>query len=254
MVVNNPVIGRKPVTTPTPSMGAGTVLAPTSASGLPGGLGSAIDKGLGNVGVEPVAGAAVETVNFVIDLTNAEMKRILPYLKKFGATKTDLSTYPNAKKYLQTNFDTLITNANGNLNKLISLFKSEATGYSTEKAKEPTLDQRTISKLNPASIGALIDSVYLSTIGKAASPEQIKQHLAEFEKINTGTVTSYKKVKNPKTGKMEDVATVTPSGFSEEVGKSKLEAQLKESNPLEYQRRKAFEFSNALNQVLSGGI
>jgi hypothetical protein len=53
---------------------------------------------------------------------------------------------------------------------------------------------------------------------------------------------------------MEDVATVTPGGFSEEVGKDKLEAQLKKSNPFEYQRRKAFEFSDALNQVLSGGI
>ena len=98
------------------------------------------------------------------------------------------------------------------------------------------------------------EPVWAIGTGKTASPEQIKQHIAEFEKINTGTVTSYKKVKNPKTGKMEDVATVTPSGFSEEVGKDKLEAQLKKSNPLEYQRRKAFEFSNALNQVLSGGI
>jgi hypothetical protein len=182
------------------------------------------------------------------------MDRILPYLKIFGATKPQLSVYSEAKKYIETSLSTLVESSESNLDKLISLFKSQATGYTTEKPKEPTLDQRTISKLNPASIGALIDSVYLSTIGRAATPEQIKQHIAEFEKINTGTVTSYKKVKNPKTGQMEDVATVTPSGFSEEVGKDKLEAQLKKSNPLEYQRRKAFEFSNALNQVLSGGI
>jgi len=253
-VEKNPVIGRKPTTVSTPPMGVGTVLAPVKTNTSTSLLDAAIQTGLGNVGVNTVQSTEIDATNFVIGLTKAEMKRIIPYLKKFGATKTDLSTYPNAKDFLQTNFDTLVTNANGDVNKLISLFKDEATGYTTEKPKEPTLDQRTISKLNPASIGALIDSVYLSTIGKTATPEQIKQHIAEFEKINTGTVTSYKKVKNPKTGKMEDVATVTPSGFSEEVGKDKLEAQLKKSNPLEYQRRKAFEFSNALNQVLSGGI
>jgi hypothetical protein len=253
MAANNPVIGRKP--TSTAPVGTGTVLAPAKPSAPTSLLDAAIQTSLGNVGVKPVQSTKVDAVNFVINLTNAEMKRILPYLKKFGATKANLSTYPNAKDFLQTNFDTLVTNANGDVNKLISLFKSEATGYGgTETAKEPTLDQRTVSKLNPAAIGELIDGIYLSTIGKTATPEQIKQHLAEFEKINTGTVTSYKKVKNPKTGKMEDVATVTPGGFSEEVGKDKLEAQLKKSNPFEYQRRKAFEFSDALNQVLSGGI
>lgn len=249
-----PVIGRKPKTTSNAPLGTGTVLAPVKISGLPSGLGAAIDKGLGQVGVDPVVSAEIDTTNFVIDLTKAEMKRIIPYLKKFGANKIDLSTYPNAKDFLQTNFDTLVTNANGDINKLISLFKNEATGYTTETPKEPTLDQRTISKLNPAAIGELIDGIYLSTIGKTATAEQIKQHLAEFEKINTGTVTSYKKVKNPKTGEMEDVATVTPGGFSEQVGKDKLEAQLKKSNPFEYQRRKAFEFSGELNKILSGGI
>ena len=254
MVANNPVIGRKPKTTSNAPIGTGTVLSPVNPAASTSLLDAAIQTGLGNVGVKPVQSTQIDTTNFVIDLTKAEMKRILPYLKKFGATKADLSTYPNAKEYLQNNFDTLVTNANGDVNKLISLFKDEATGYTTTKPKEPTLDQRTISKLNPAAIGQLIDGIYLSTIGKTATPEQIKQHIAEFEKINTGTVTSYKKVENPKTKKMEDVATVTPGGFSEEVGKAKLEAQLKKSNPFEYQRRKAFEFSNALNQVLSGGI
>jgi hypothetical protein len=252
----DPVIGRKPSPKPTTApLGTGTVLRPGSTSTLPGGLGSAIDKGLDNVGVQVVKSEEIDKSDFVTNLTDKEMQRILPYLKKFGGTKTQLSTYPNAKKYLETDFDTLIGAAKGSVDGLISLFKSQATGFGgTETPKEPTLNQRTVSKLNPAAIGELIDGIYLSTIGKTATPEQIKQHLAEFEKINTGTVTSYKKVKNPKTGKMEDVATVTPSGFSEEVGKDKLEAQLKKSNPFEYQRRKAFEFSDALNQVLSGGI
>ena len=104
---DNPVIGRKPKTTSNAPLGTGTVLAPVKSSGLPSGLGAAINTGLGNVGVDPVEDKEVDKINFVTNLTKAEMQQIIPYLKKFGATKTNLSTYPNAKDFLQTNFDGL---------------------------------------------------------------------------------------------------------------------------------------------------
>ena len=135
-------------------------------------------------------------------------------------------------------------------------FNSFASWLGTKKSgltpDEPQLPQRNVEPLERAAIYDFVDSIYLSKIGQLATNEEKKKHFAEFEAMNTGTVTTTKKVKNKK-GVLENVSTTT-RGFQEDTAQAKLEAEIKKNNPLEYQRRKAFEFSEEMKKILSGGM
>lgn len=122
-----------------------------------------------------------------------------------------------------------------------------------QAAPAPQLPQRQVQPLERATIDNFVDSIYLSSKGKLASVEEKDRLFKEFEALNTGTVTTTKKVKNPKTGVLENVSTTT-RGFNQDAAQAKIEAEIKKNNPLEYQRRKAFEFSTELNKVMSGGM
>jgi hypothetical protein len=253
---NNPVIGRKPTTAPTPPLGTGTVLLPKPSAVIPGGLGSAIDTGLGNVNVKVVKSEEIDKSDFVTNLTKAEMKRILPWLKKFGGTKTQLSTYPNAKKYLQTDFDTLVGAAEGNVNKLISLFESQATGFGGADGADtgPKSNGVTqyITKQAPELIAKDVDKFLLTTIGSEnINQESRDKIMAEINKmIEAGTTTTSKMDK--KTGK----TTVTQtSGYSEERAGEVVERIAKEAEPLKYeQQRQAtfYDFIQSADQMRGG--
>jgi hypothetical protein len=246
----DPVIGRKPSPKPTTApLGTGTVLRPGSNSTLPSGLGSAIDTGLGNVGVQVVKDSGIEKIDFITNLTNAEMKQIIPYLDKFGATKTNLSTYPNAKDYLQTNFPTLVENAGGSVKKLIQLFKDEATGYDTggdeDKVKSNGVTQY-VTKQSPALIAKDVDKFLLSTIGsKNINQDSRDKIMAEINKmIEAGTTTTSKMDK--KTGKT--TVTQTP-GYSEERLGAVVERVAKEGEPLKYEQQKQLNFFDFMQQA-----
>lgn len=129
---------------------------------------------------------------------------------------------------------------------LLNLSAKQATS-------KPQLPQRQVQPLERATVDNFVDSIYLSTKGQLASVEEKDKLFKEFEALNTGTVTTTKKVKNPKTGVLENVSTTT-RGFNQDAAQAKIEADLKKNNPLEYQRRKAFEFSSELNKVMSGGM
>ena len=121
-----------------------------------------------------------------------------------------------------------------------------------QSAPAPQLPQRQVQPLERAEIDNFVDSIYLSKIGQLATNEEKRKHFAEFEAMNTGTVTTTKKVKNKK-GVLENVSTTT-RGFQEDTAQAKLEAEIKKNNPLEYQRRKAFEFAAEFSKVMSGGM
>jgi len=241
-----PVIGRKPKVTSTPPLGTGTVLAPKKSSGLPSGLGTAINTGLGAVGVDPVEDKEVNKIDFITNLTKAEMNQIIPYLKKFGATKTNLSTYPNAKDFLQTNFDTLVTNAKGSVKALITLFRNEATNFGIEPDKvEPSGVTQYITEKSPAAVKDNVDKFLLSTIGsKNIKPESRKVIMDEIQKmINEGVTTTSKM---DKTGKVKTTQTV---GYSEERAGAVVERVAKESEPIKYEQQRQLNFFDFMQQA-----
>ena len=121
-----------------------------------------------------------------------------------------------------------------------------------QAAPAPELPQRQVQPLERATIDNFVDSIYLSNKGQLATTEEKDKLFKEFEALNTGTVTTTKKVRNKK-GVLENVSTTT-RGFNQDAAQAKLEAELKKNNPLEYQRRKAFEFSDEFNKIMSGGM
>jgi hypothetical protein len=242
------VIGRKPNTTSTVPLGTGTVLAPKKSPGLPAGLGSAINKGLGNVNVEPIEDNEITKIDFITNLTKAEMQQIIPYLKKFGATKTNIATYSNAKDFLQTNFDTLVGNAQGSVKKLIQLFQDDATGFSTgdaDKVKSNGVTQY-ITQQSPALLAKDVDKFLLNTIGsKNINEDSRKKIMDEIQKmIDAGTTTTSKMDK--KTGKT--TVTQTP-GYSEERAGAVVERIAKEAEPLKYQQQRELSFFDFMQQA-----
>jgi hypothetical protein len=118
---------------------------------------------------------------------------------------------------------------------------------------EPTLPTRAVSKLDKAKTFDAIEQWGLGKVGEKLD-DATKQELFDLlDKANTGTVTEYKKVKNKKTGKLENVQITSP-GLTAEASEDIVEAKLKELKPEEYERRKAFEFNNDLYKILSGGL
>jgi hypothetical protein len=121
------------------------------------------------------------------------------------------------------------------------------------KGDEPTLPTRSISQLDKAKSFDAIEQWGLSKIGQKLD-EATKLELFDLlNKANTGTLTTYKKVKNKKTGKLENVQVTTP-GLTAEASEAIVEKKLKESNPEEFERRKGFEFMKDMTSILSGGL
>ena len=136
----------------------------------------------------------------------------------------------------------------------LNLFTDQINTARANKAlaDKPELPQRQIQPLERSTVDNFVDSIYLSFKGELATNEEKKKWFEEFNALNTGTVTVTKKVKNDK-GILENVSTTT-TGFKESAAKAKIEAEIKKNNPLEYQRRKAFEFADEFSRVMSGGM
>lgn len=237
-----PVIGRKPTPTPTPT-------ATPQPTGVPAGLGVSIAQAAKNtrLNLTPPVNVGVETVNFVSSLTKAQMKQIIPWLDKFGASKADISTVGNAKKYLQNNFSTYVENAGNSVTKLIQLFKDDyipSADPDADKIKASGVTQY-VTKQAPELVAKNVDKFLLSTIGSTnINQESRDKIMAEINKmIQAGTTTTSKR---DKTGK--DTVTQTP-GYSEERVGEVVERVAKELEPAKYEQQKQLNFFDFMQQA-----
>lgn len=121
------------------------------------------------------------------------------------------------------------------------------------KGDEPTLPTRAISKIDKGIFNEFMDKLALSEIGMALTQDVKNKYYDEFNKLNTGTLTEYKKVKNPKTGKMENVQTTTP-GLTEADMTARAKAKLKKENPQQYELNMGLNFVNDFKSIMAGGI
>lgn len=237
-----PIIGRNPTVAPT--------VKPTPApTGVPTGLGVSIAQAAANtkLNIKTPTNVGVETVNFVSSLTRAQMKQIIPWLDKFGASKTDISTIGNAKKFLQSNFNTYVENAKGSLSKLIQLFKDDyipSTDGGDTGPKSSGVTQY-VTKQAPELIAKDVDKFLLSTIGsRNINQESRDKIMAEINKmIEAGTTTTSKR---DKTGK--DIITQTP-GYSEERLGEVVSRVAKEAEPGKYEQQKQLNFFDFMQQA-----
>jgi hypothetical protein len=243
----DPVIGRNPTAAPT--------VQPTPApSGVPAGLGVSIAQAAANtrLNIKTPTGVGVETVNFVSSLTRAQMKQIIPWLDKFGASKVDISTIGNAKKFLQNNFNTYVENAGNSVTKLIQLFKDDyvPSADSADKVKASGVTQYVTEK-SPALLKQNVDKFLLETIGSTNIKEESRAKIMdEINKmIAEGTTTTSKM---DKTGKIKTTQT---AGYSEERAGAVVERVAKELEPGKYEQQKQlnfFEFMQQAEQMRGG--
>lgn len=157
-------------------------------------------------------------------------------------------------KDLLTQDPTLISIVQANQTSFIDLKNALLRDYTpvNVKADEPTLPSRTISKVDPEAFGNVISSVFEKVAMKKGSKEQINALVQEFlPKLEGGTLTEVKKVKNPKTGKLENVTTVTP-GMSQETAKISIEEKIKELYPEEVDVASRINFNSWLDKNSRG--
>jgi hypothetical protein len=128
---------------------------------------------------------------------------------------------------------------------LIDYAKGLLVGLGGEKQPLPRREFQDISKVE---LNAFIDQIYVETIGRKPSEEQRSAKLKELNKIvKEGILTTQKKVGG-------EIQSRTTGGFDQQEQQLKLEGKLKTENPLEYERRQAFDFMGQLQKILSGGM
>lgn len=237
-----PVIGRKPTASP-------TVKPTPKSTGIPAGLGVSIEQAAANtkLNIKTPKDVGVETTNFVSSLTKAQMKQIIPWLDKFGASKVDISTIGNAKKFLQNNFNTYIENSKNSLTKLIQLFKDDylpSSDPDADKVKSNGVTQY-ITEKSPALVKDNVDKFLLSTIGsKNIKPESRKVIMDEINKlIAEGVTTTSKRDKSGKT------VTTQTAGYSEERAGAVVKRVAKELEPGKYEQQKQLNFFDFMQQA-----
>ena len=97
-------------------------------------------------------------------------------------------------------------------------------------------------------------SVALKVRGKKFDETELADAMALADKIiQKGVMTKTEQVRNPKTGKMENVST-TKGGFTQERFEAELGKKIEKETPELVQRRKAFEFNDIMKSILSGGM
>jgi hypothetical protein len=121
----------------------------------------------------------------------------------------------------------------------------------------PSLPSRSIYQYTEADKVAMLNEVSQTLRGQDITPEdQSAKWYKDLKKsldnmISTGTVSTTKKVKNPKTGQLE-VQTVQTPGFSKEQIAVTAEKAIRKATPEEVARKERVDFTGWLFDTLGG--
>lgn len=250
MAGNNPVVGSgnySPTTKPTVVPTA--TLKPT----IPG-LFDKINSKLADKTGITIDPAETQTVGFVDSLSNSQLELIGKVLKTKGYTIKASAAY--IKRLFSTEFElqSIASSAGTDYNKLISSLAEDilpglAKGTSGTAENLPS---RNVYKYSDADLDTIVSDVYARTAMREPTAQELEAARTKIRpKLEQGTVSTTKKVKNPKTGKLE-VVTTQEAGPTKEAVAMSLEEELKKLNPDEYDRTKRIEFSSWLSKNVEG--
>jgi hypothetical protein len=135
----------------------------------------------------------------------------------------------------------------GSLEGTLSAYKNQFSG----DGGASNLPRRNIENIGDATINAIIDRVSQYKLRKDITDPKQRAELVKSikEKIAQGTLTTTKKIKNPVTGKMEEV-TQTTGPTSEDI-QLQLGKDLETSNAQDFELSKRLEFNTELSKILS---
>lgn len=123
--------------------------------------------------------------------------------------------------------------------------------------KAPSLPSRSIYQYAPEQLAAKIDETAQSLLGRAITDAD--KTAAWYQDLNSalnkmvmqGTVTTTKQVKNPKTGKMENVTIQKPEVTTEALGQT-ITSALETADPAALERKKNLDFANWAFKKMGG--
>lgn len=196
----------------------------------------------------------VGSMSYVDALSSDQLVSIGKILKMQGYT---IKANANFIKNLMTKDDPTLqayVNSASNYNELVAaLQQGTLAGLAKGTSDKINYDTRSIRKVSDITINNIIDTVSQSSLRKnITDPTEraalVKEIKAKFEE---GTVTSTKKVKNPKTGKWEAVST-TSGPTSEEIQLS-LAKDLETKYASDFELNQTLEFNSFLNKMNNRG-
>ena len=118
--------------------------------------------------------------------------------------------------------------------------------------KDKNLPQRAIGAYDPVAIKGWIDGIYLSTLGRAATEQELNTRFEEVKPLlESGTLTTSKKQFNEATGQTE-LVTRTEKEFDQTAQQQTIEEQLKLLNPDDFDRQQRIGFADWLSKNVSG--
>jgi hypothetical protein len=227
-----------------------------------GGIVSSTGAYAGFKGKEGAAGNNVATDPYIDDLLKmspAQRLEAAKLLKAAKYIKTASSKYNKdlGDAYIQVNQELAVERARSGrpeltLRQFLVENQQPASGTGTSN-----LPSRSIYQYTEADKIEMLNEVSQTLRGQDITPEdQSAKWYKDLKKsldnmISTGTVSTTKKVKNPKTGQLE-VQTVSTPGFSKEQIAVTAEKAIRKATPEEVARKERVDFTGWLFNTLGG--
>lgn len=232
---------------------SGGIISNPGASGAYGGFkGQAGGAGsTGNVATDPY-------ISDLLAMTPKQRLEVAKLLKAARYVKTASSKYNKdlGDAYIQVNQELAVESARSGRPQL-TLREFLLENQQPASGTTPSLPSRNIYQYTEADKVAMLNEVSQTLRGQDITPEdQSAKWYKDLKKsldnmISTGTLSTTKKVTNPKTGKLE-VQTVQTPGFSKEQIAATAEKAIRKATPEEVARKERVDFTGWLFQTLGG--
>lgn len=178
----------------------------------------------------------------------AQKKQIQSIMGKLGYKSQGI----NELKTLLAAWYPTIYDSVTNFSQLYTSLASDLLVSDTDKNKDKNLPQRAIGSYDPTAIKSWIDGIYVSTLGRAATKEELDTRFDEVKPLlEYGTLTTSKKELNTATGQTE-LVTRSEKGFDQAAEEQTIEEKLKLLNPDDYDRQQRISFSDWLSKNVAG--
>jgi hypothetical protein len=177
-----------------------------------------------------------------------QKKQIQSIMSKLGYKAQGIN---ELKTLLAVNYNTIYDSVT-NFAQLYTSLASDLLVSDIDKDKKEALPQRAIGSYDPTAIKSWIDSIYVSTLGRAATKEELDTRFDEVKPLlEYGTLTTSKKEFNEATGQTE-LVTRSEKGFDQEAEQQTIEEKLKLLNPDDFDRQQRIGFADWLSKNVAG--
>ncbi len=224
------------------------VIAPSSGSSLDA---ARIKDILKSKGVEFNApdGTTIGAGDSLFDSFNQAQKRqIQSIMRKLGYKSQGIN---ELKTLLAAWYPTVYDSAT-NFAQLYTSLASDLLVSDIDADKDKNLPQRAIGAYDPTAIKSWIDGIYVSTLGRAATEQELNTRFEEVKPLlESGTLTTSKKQYNKDT-KQTELVTRSEKEFDQTAQQETIEEKLKLLNPDDYDRQQRISFSDWLSKNVAG--